>query len=64
MFGTGPLCGSAGISHHAVGGSAASLSDLLLLLENWAAMAVPKLPTQVCHEAYNQRHLDIWSSVF
>lgn len=57
MFGTGPLCGSAGISHHAVGGSAASLSDLLLLLENWGAMVVPKLPTQVCHKAYNQRHL-------
>lgn len=64
LFGTDPLCGSTGISHHAVGGSAASLSELLLLLEEWAAIVVPKLFTQVCHEAYNQKTADIWLAVF
>lgn len=45
--------------HHALGGSAASLSEMLLLLENWPAIAVPKLFTQVCHEAYNKKTADI-----
>lgn len=64
LFGTDPLCGSTGVSRHAVAGSAASLSELLLLLEEWAAIAVPKLFTQVCHEAYNQKTADIWLAVF
>lgn len=64
MFGTDPSCGSAGISHYAVGGSAAALSDLLPLLENWAATAVPKLLTQVRHGACSRKAADIWASVF
>lgn len=55
VFATDPLCGSTGISHHAVEGSAATLSELLLLLEKRAAIVVPKLFTQVCHKAYTQK---------
>lgn len=58
VYSTDPLWGSAGISHHAVGGSATSLSELLLL-EKWAATAVPKLLTQVCHKASNQKTANI-----
>lgn len=35
------------INHHAVGGSAASLSELSLVLQERSAPALPKLCTQV-----------------
>ncbi len=44
---TGRLCGTSEISHHAVGGSAASMSELSLVLQERAASALPELCTQV-----------------
>uniref|UniRef100_A0A8C2XPL2 DnaJ (Hsp40) homolog, subfamily C, member 4 n=1 Tax=Cyclopterus lumpus TaxID=8103 RepID=A0A8C2XPL2_CYCLU len=43
----GRLCGTSHILHHAVGGSAASLSELSLVLQERAASALPELYTQL-----------------
>lgn len=54
-------CGSSGIPHHAVGGSAAPLSELSLVLEEWCASSLPELCTQVgfvlvCFKWNDQKH--------
>lgn len=55
------LCRSSGIPHHAVGGSAAPLSELSLVLEEWCASSLPELCIQVgfvlvCFKCNDQKY--------